>query len=79
MWKVGGTKIERTRARYIVLPSGHVNLRKSDFLGKTLRTQKFSTEIFFGTGTPPSPRGGALIPGLGDVTEPVFRSYSSSK
>ena len=35
MWKVGGTKIERTRARYIFLPSGHINLRKSDLLGKT--------------------------------------------
>ena len=38
MWNVGGTKIERTRARYNFLPSGYVNLRKSDFLGKTLRT-----------------------------------------
>ena len=45
MWKVGGTKIERTQARYFCLPSGHVNSRESDFLGKTLRTRKFSTEF----------------------------------
>ena len=51
MWKVGGTKIERTRARYIFLPSGHVNSRKSDFLGKTLRTRKSSTGKFFGATT----------------------------
>ena len=38
MWKVGGTKIERTPARIIFLPSGHIILRKSDFLDKTLRT-----------------------------------------
>ena len=50
MWKVGGTKIEHSWARYIFLPLGHVNLRKSDFLGKTLRTQKFSTGNFFGAG-----------------------------
>ena len=48
MWKVGGTKIERTRARYIVLVCVHRNLRKSDFLGKTLRTRKFSAGTFFG-------------------------------
>ena len=48
MWKVGGTKIERTQARYIFLPSGHVNSQKSDFLGKTLRTRKLSTEKISG-------------------------------
>ena len=42
MWKVGGTKIERTQARYIVLVCVHGNSQKSDFLGKTLRTEKFS-------------------------------------
>ena len=42
MWKVGGTKIERTRTRYIFLPPGHGNSQKSDFLGKTLCTRKFS-------------------------------------
>ena len=48
MWKVSGNKIERTRARYIVLAPGHVNSRKSDFLGKMLRTRKFSTGKFLG-------------------------------
>ena len=48
MWKVGGTKIELTRARYIFLPLGHVNPRKSDFLGKALRTRKFPTGKLFG-------------------------------
>ena len=47
MWKVGGSKIERTRARYIFLMSGHVNSRKSDFWGKTLPNRKFSTVKFF--------------------------------
>ena len=32
-------------------PSGHGNSRKSDFLGKTLCTLKFSTGIFFGATT----------------------------
>ena len=44
---VGRTKIECTRAHYIFLTSGHVNSRKSDFMGKTLRTQKFQREIFW--------------------------------
>ena len=48
MWKVVGTKIERTQARYISLTPGRVNSRKSDFLGKTLRTQKFQWENFWG-------------------------------
>ena len=47
MWNVDGTKIERTRARYICLPWTHT-LAKSDFLGKTLRTRKFSKGKFFG-------------------------------
>ena len=48
MWKVGGTKIERTRARYIFLVCVHGNSRKSDFLGKTLRTRNFQQENFLG-------------------------------
>ena len=55
-WRIGGTKIERTRARYIVLPSGHINLRKIDFWGETLRTRKFSTGKFFGAATQASLR-----------------------
>ena len=52
MWKVGGTKIERTRSRYIVLVCVHGNLQKKViFLGKTLRTRKFSTGKFFGAST----------------------------
>ena len=48
MWKVGGTKIEHARAPYIFVPLGHVNSRKSDFLGKTLHTQKISKGFFWG-------------------------------
>ena len=48
MWKVGGTKIERIWARYISLPPGHINSRKSDFLGKTLRTRKFFAATTYG-------------------------------
>ena len=56
MWKFGGTKIERTQARYIFLPSGHINLRKIDFWGKTLRTREFSTGKYFGAATQESLR-----------------------
>ena len=51
MWKVGGTKIERTRACYIFLVCVHGNSQKSDFWGRTLRNQKFSTGKLFGAGT----------------------------
>ena len=42
----------------------HVNLRKSDFLGKTLRTRKFSTGKFFWAGT--RTHDSENIVGLGD-------------
>ena len=48
MWKVGGTKIERTRARYIFLPSGHVNLQRSDFGVKRSAPKKFQRVDFLG-------------------------------
>ena len=51
MWKDGGTKIERTGARYILLLCEHGNSQKSDFLCKTLCTHKFSSGKFFGPGT----------------------------
>ena len=46
MWKVGGTKIERTRARYIFFPSGHGNLRKSDFLVKRSIPENFQRQVW---------------------------------
>ena len=68
MWKVGGTKIERTRARYIFLPLGHVNSQKKDFLGKTLHTRKFSTGKFLGLVTTESlhTQDSENVVGLGD-------------
>ena len=48
IWKVGGTKIEHSRARYIFLLWRHVNSRKSVFFGLILRTRTFSTGNFFG-------------------------------
>ena len=51
MLRVVDTKIKRTQAPYIFLLSGHVNSQKSDFLGKSLRTHKFSTGKFFGATT----------------------------
>ena len=51
IWKVGSNKIERTRTRYIFLMSGHKSSRKSDFWGKTLPNQKYSTVKFFGATT----------------------------
>ena len=64
MWKVGGTKIERTGARYIFFMCVHGNSRKSNFLGKTLRTRKFSTKKNFGAAT------------SGILTHSGFRKYS---
>ena len=64
MWKVGGTKIERTGARYIFFMCVHGNSRKSNFLGKTLRTRKFSTKKIFGAAT------------SGILTHSGFRKYS---
>ena len=48
MWKVGGTKIERTRARYIFLVCVHGNSRKSDFLGNRSVPENFHGENFLG-------------------------------
>ena len=49
MWKVGGIKIEGTRGRSLIFPLlyGKVFF----FFGRTLRTQTFSTENFFGAST----------------------------
>ena len=47
MWKVGGTKCSAHEpATYLMCVQK--NSRKSDFFGKTLRTQKFSTANFSG-------------------------------
>ena len=48
MWKVGGTKIERTQARYIVLVCVHGNLRKNDFFGQNaLYPNASKSQTFF--------------------------------
>ena len=62
MWKVGGTKIERTRARHIFLCVRTEICEK--ILGKTLRTQKFLTGKFFRAAT------------NGILTPSGFRKYS---
>ena len=80
MWKVGCTKIESTRARYIFLVCVHGNSRKSDFLGKTLHTRKFSMVKFLGAATQRNlTHSGIRKYSRQWVTEPLFRSYSSSK
>ena len=48
MCKVGGTKTERTRARYIFLTSGHVNSRKVIFWVKRSLPENFQRENFLG-------------------------------
>ena len=48
MWKVGGTKIEHTRARYIVLVCVHGNSRKVIFWVKRSIPKNFQQEDFLG-------------------------------
>ena len=46
MWKVGCTKIERTRARYIFLVCVHGNSRKVIFWVKRSIPENFQREFF---------------------------------
>lgn len=68
MWEVGGIKIDSTRARKIVSPSGHGNLWKGDFLGKTLSPESFHWEISWGLVLTESlhPQDSENIVGLGN-------------
>ena len=51
MWKVGGIKIERTRARSFSFRCCTENGEKSEFFGDTLRSPKLSMGDFFGEST----------------------------
>ena len=68
MWKVGGTKIERTRARYIFLPSGNVNCEKVIFGVKRSVPEIFQRKNFSGLLLTESLRTQDLenVVGLGD-------------
>ena len=68
MWKVGGTIIERTPARYICLPPGHGNPRKVIFCVKRSLPENFQQENFLGLSPKESlwTQDSENIVGLGD-------------
>ena len=78
MLEVGGTKIERTWARYIFLPSGHINSRKVIFWVKRSVPENFQRESFSGLLPKESlgTKGSENVVGLGDRASVLIAAQS---